>query len=118
MKNRYMRGYADLTGWIVLIAAGRGKKWEAYTPMKACSAIMVFVSLAAKHAMMPVQFNRAPWPLRLLGPGGVIAAERFVQPRKNNKPKRKLISPGVLRQSIVAPAVARTFFLQDMPSKG
>lgn len=126
---RHMRGYEGLTGWVVLVATGIGKKWDPHPQMGATSAIIVFLSLVSMHKRWSVGMSRKPWPIRLIGPGGVIAAEKFVR-RPSSATKRALplahtgelrdfrrglISTAQTRTSIVAHPAPRIFFLQDIP---
>jgi hypothetical protein len=124
---RYMRGYDGLTKWVVLVATGIGKKWDPHPQMGATSAIIVFLSLVSMHKRWGIDTSRQPWPIRLIGPGGVIAAEKFVRrPTSATKRashlahtgelrdfRRGLVSTERLRSSIVAPPAPRIFYLQD-----
>jgi hypothetical protein len=102
IPERVMRGWQGLRAWVLLHADGVGKRWRVSTPFNGPNAVWLFASWAIGW--------KKSIPIRLLAPGGIIAAECNIRKRNEWRgiklPKRKLINTSLLRPSITVPSLS------------
>jgi hypothetical protein len=93
-----MRGQTHRQEWAIVYQDGKGKRWREYTCGRAGLMICGFVAFADYNKRKNWNTRSGALPVRLLAPGGIIAAEHSV------KPRAKLLETGKLRPSIELPA--------------
>jgi hypothetical protein len=98
IPTRMMRGYGGLAGWVLLVANGQGKKWAPGQVTCAFASIFAFVAMHRLNKQLARLGRKRlrPSPMRLLAPGGIIAAESYVRPRKAPRASR----PGVTARQV------------------
>lgn len=83
MKTERMRGYQWLTGWMLLMASAPGKKWRASDELDPYRVIRRFVMVRELNIKQSKRDeDGTPTPIRILAPGGIIAAESHTRQRK------------------------------------
>lgn len=121
-RARVMRGQTHRQQWAIVYEDGARKRWRERACGSAMDMILGFIGFVGSNKRKDWNTPSGMLPVRLLAPGGIIAAEHNVKPR-HNKPakaqikfppktaKRELIDTAKLRTSITAPEPAGYPFL-------